>query len=56
MPCRSNVQLLPLLEALGGEVAVDRLLELADDERQRVLELGGEDPSPRLLKALCARS
>jgi hypothetical protein len=56
MPCRSNNYLLPLLEALGSEVAVDRLLELADNERKRVLELGGEYPSPSLLKALCARS
>jgi RNA-dependent RNA polymerase len=56
MPCRSNNYLLPLLEALGGEVAVDRLLELADTERKLVLELGGEVPSLRLLKALCARS
>ena len=55
LPCRSTVQLVPLLEALGGQVAVGRLLQLAEKERQRVLELG-ENPDPRLLKALCAKS
>ena len=53
--CRSTSQLVPLLEHLGGEAAVLRLLHLAEKERERVLEMA-ERPSVKLLHDLCRKS